>query len=203
MAYRTIALHKPWGMLSQFTSEAGHPGLSSCAKAFPRDVYPVGRLDRDSEGLLLLTNDSAYKHRLLDPVNGHLRMYWAQVEGAPDDAALLQAGGATPLSGGFTAAPAEAHVLLPQPEVTERTPPIRQRAHIPTTWIEVVVREGKNRQVRRMTAAWGFPTLRLIRVGLGTLRLADLGLQPGEWRELTPAEIQATLEESVRPGVMR
>ena len=87
--------------------------------------------------------------------------------------------------------------------MAERTPPIRQRAHIPTTWIEVVVREGKNRQVRRMTAAWGFPTLRLIRVGLGTLRLADLGLQPGEWRELTPDEIRATQEDSVRPGVLR
>jgi len=158
----------------------------------PKDVYPVGRLDRDSEGLLLLTNDNAFKHRLLDPVNGHVRVYWAQVEGAPDAAALAPAKARTRL-GAFEAAPAEARILDPAPELPDRTPPIRVRAHIPATWIEVAVREGKNRQVRRMTAAWGFPTLRLVRVGLGDLRLAELGLLPGAWRALEPHEVAAAL----------
>ncbi len=192
MAYRYVALHKPWGVLSQFTSEGGHPGLASLNMGLPKDVYPVGRLDRDSEGLLLLTNDSAFKHRLLDPNNAHRRIYWAQVEGNPDANALSPAQQRTRI-GSFDAAPAEARVLEPAPEIAERRPPIRVRAHIPATWIEVVVREGKNRQVRRMTAAWGFPTLRLLRVGLGDLRLSDLGLGPGGWRELEPAEVQATL----------
>ena len=192
MAFRYVALHKPWGVLSQFTSEGGHPGLADLRMGLPRDVYPVGRLDRDSEGLLLLTNDNAFKHRLLDPLNGHLRVYWAQVEGSPTATSLAPAQGHTPL-GDFSAAPADVRVLEPAPEIPDRKPPIRVRAHIPATWIEVVVREGKNRQVRRMTAAWGFPTLRLVRVGLGDLRLSELGLASGSWRELEPHEVTATL----------
>lgn len=192
MASTYVALHKPWGVLSQFTSEGGHPGLADLRMGLAKDVYPVGRLDRDSEGLLLLTNDNAFKHRLLDPVNGHVRVYWAQVEGAPNAAALAPAHERTRI-GSFDAAPAEARVLDPAPALPDRHPPIRVRAHIPATWIEVAVREGKNRQVRRMTAAWGFPTLRLVRVGLGNLRLSELGLAPGQWRELEPHEVAAAL----------
>lgn len=192
MAYTYIALHKPWGVLSQFTSEGGHPGLADLRMGLAKDVYPVGRLDRDSEGLLLLTNDNAFKHRLLDPENGHVRIYWAQVEGTPDAAALAPALTTTRI-GTFEAAPAAARVLDPAPEMPARTPPIRVRAHIPATWIEVAVREGKNRQVRRMTAAWGFPTLRLVRVGLGELKLSALGLPPGAWRALEPHEVAAAL----------
>ena len=164
----TYAVIKPYGMLSQFTSEAGHPGLSELGE-FPKDVYPIGRLDRDSEGLLLLTNDNALKRRILEGHGGRKiwKTYHVQVEGAPTAEDLraierpmqLKAKGKV-----FTTRPAKAR-LLPADYAPpwERTPPIRYRANIPTTWIEVQIDEGKNRQVRKMTAAIGFPTLRLIR----------------------------------------
>ncbi|MCH1582717.1 MAG: pseudouridine synthase [Flavobacteriales bacterium] len=170
----TYAVIKPYGMLSQFTSEAGHPGLSELGE-FPKDVYPVGRLDRDSEGLLLLTNDNDLKRRILEGHGGRKiwKTYHVQVEGAPTEEHLraferpiqLKAKGKV-----FTTRPAKAR-LLPADYAPpwERTPPIRYRANIPTTWIEVQIDEGKNRQVRKMTAAIGFPTLRLIRHAIGSL----------------------------------
>ena len=168
----TYAVLKPYGMLSQFTSEAGHPGLSELGE-FPKDVYPIGRLDRDSEGLLLLTNDNDLKRRILEGHGGRKiwKTYHVQVEGAPTAEDLraierpmqLKAKGKV-----FTTRPAKAR-LLPADYTPpwERTPPIRYRANIPTTWIEVQLNEGKNRQVRKMTAAIGFPTLRLIRHAIG------------------------------------
>jgi 23S rRNA pseudouridine2457 synthase len=183
---RYMLLHKPYGVLSQFTDEAGHPGL----KAYVPEpgIYAVGRLDHDSEGLLLLTDDGPLAHRLTDPRHEHPKTYWAQVERVPTPEALeaLRAG---VMVQGRRTLPAEARLLPGEPDLPPRDPPIRYRANIPTAWIELVLREGRNRQVRRMTAAVGFPTLRLVRVGIGPLRLD--GLAPGERRELTPAEVQA------------
>lgn len=180
-----LALHKPYGVLSQFTVE--HEGQVTLATlGFPASVYPVGRLDQDSEGLLLLSDEKGLNTRLLDPRHGHPRTYHAQVEGVVSDEALerLKRGGIE----------IQGHRTLPcgarriDPAHPDRDPPIRYRASIPTSWIELTLTEGKNRQVRRMTAAVGFPTLRLIRVAIGELRLADLALAPGAWRELSGDE---------------
>lgn len=185
---RYLLFHKPFDVLSQFTPEPG--SRSGTLKQFIpiEGVYTVGRLDRDSEGLLLLTDDGALQHRLTDPRYGHPRTYWAQVEGRPDAAALRQLERGI-LLGDYTTRPARARLLEPEPVVAPRTPPIRFRKRIPTTWVEITLAEGRNRQVRRMTAAVGFPTLRLIRAALGELRLE--GLEPGCWRDLTPAEIDS------------
>lgn len=194
-----IALNKPYGMLSQFTPEPGSRwrSLADIAEPapLPKRVYPVGRLDADSEGLLLLSDERAFVGSLLDPARSHPREYYAQVENMPAPAALsrLSRGGMD--IGGHRTLPCRA-VLLDSgaPEIARippRNPPIRVRNNIPTCWLSLELTEGKNRQVRRMTAAVGHPTLRLVRVRIGSLRLADLALAPGAWRELTPDERHA------------
>ncbi|MHC1766501.1 MAG: pseudouridine synthase [Verrucomicrobiia bacterium] len=175
-----LAFNKPFGVLSQFTREA--PAQRTLAEFnFPPGVYPLGRLDADSEGLLLLSDEARLNQALLNPRNGHLRRYWAQVERVPgpEDLARLSRG---PTIQGRKVLPCEAWILSPQPELPERDPPIRFRKSVPTCWIALELTEGRNRQVRRMTAAVGFPTLRLIRVQIGELTLG--GLAPGEWRAL-------------------
>jgi len=161
---------------------------------FPADVYPIGRLDRDSEGLLLLSDQAHWTDRLLNPRRGHPRAYHSQVEGTVTDEALSKLQRGLRLKD-FATLPCKARRLEPAPDHPPRTPPIRYRASIPTSWIELELTEGKNRQVRRMTAAVGFPTLRLIRARIGALTLAQLELQPGQWRTLTKAEEQAVLNE--------
>jgi 23S rRNA pseudouridine2457 synthase len=152
-----------------------------------RGIYPVGRLDYDSEGLLLLTDDGPLQHRLADPKFEHPRTYWAQVEGAVTTSALdlLRLGVQIQ---GYLARAREAE-LIAEPSLPERVPPIRRRLHIPTSWIELTLTEGRNRQVRRMTAAAGFPTLRLIRTAFGPLTIN--GLAPGAWRDLAPHELRS------------
>ena len=180
-----LALHKPFDVLSQFTQE--HPSHRTLAEfAFPPGVYPVGRLDRDSEGLLLLSDEAKWNDRLLNPRHAHPRTYHAQVDGEISDDALRRLRGGVDLKE-FRTLPCQALRLAGEPH-PPRDPPIRYRKNIPTNWLELTLTEGKNRQVRRMTAAVGFPTLRLVRVSIGGLKLADLGLHPGEWRELRPEE---------------
>jgi len=178
-----LAFHKPYGVLSQFTPD--QPGQRTFAEfGFPRDVFPIGRLDQDSEGLILLGNERAVVSRLLDPVHGHPRTYQVQVEGAPTQAHIdrLAAGGLD--IKGHRTLPCRARLLDPQPQHPPRDPPVRFRKSIPDAWIELTLTEGKNRQVRRMTAAVGLPTLRLIRVAIGRLPLE--GLEAGRWLELGP-----------------
>lgn len=151
-------------------------------------VYPAGRLDRDSEGLLLLTDDGRFQHRITDPRYGHPRTYWAQVEGVPGPQALRALERGVEIQG-YRTLPARARLLIREPDLAPRDPPIRFRQQIPTRWMEIVLREGRNRQVRRMTAAVGHPTLRLVRVAIGSLKLQ--GLAPGEWRELSESEIRS------------
>ncbi|MFT4175598.1 MAG: pseudouridine synthase [Luteolibacter sp.] len=182
-----IAFHKPYGVLCQFTPD--QPGQRTLADfGFPAGVYPLGRLDMDSEGLLLLSDEPGMNHRLLDPKTAHPRTYWAQVEGVPTPEAIrrLRQGGID-LKGHRTK-PCEVRLLDGEPEVGPRNPPVRYRAAIPTSWLELRLIEGKNRQVRRMTAAVGFPTLRLLRVRIG--RLDGGFLTPGEWRGLSREEIR-------------
>ena len=185
---RYILLNKPYEVLTQFTDEHGRATLKDFV-AVP-EVYPVGRLDFDSEGLLLLTDDKQLQHRLSDPRYKVSKTYWAQVEGTPTEAALTQLQQGVQLKEGFTL-PAEARVL-PEAEVANlwpRTPPIRYRASIPTAWLEIVISQGMNRQVRKMGAAVGLPCLRLVRRALGGLTVS--GLAPGQWRDLTATEVQA------------
>lgn len=180
-----IALHKPYGVLSQFTPEPGSRWRTLADCQLPPKVYALGRLDADSEGLLLLSDEAGLNSRLLDPAAGHRREYWVQVEGVPDAAALKQlAGGVT--IGGYRTQPCTARRLDPPPAVPPRDPPIRVRKTVADSWLSLELTEGKNRQVRRMTAAVGHPTLRLLRVRIGRFALGDLA--PGRWRELTAAE---------------
>lgn len=186
-----LALHKPYGVLSQFTKE--HPTHRVLAEfGFPKNVYAIGRLDSDSEGLLLLSDESRWNERLLHPKHAHERTYHVQVEGIPDEPGLekLRRGVKLP---DFTTLPCKAHLPEPAPSYPPRDPPIRERKTVPTSWLELTLTEGKNRQVRRMTAAVGYPTLRLIRVAIGKLRLSDLGLEAGQWRELRPEEAAKVL----------
>lgn len=186
-----FALYKPYGVLSQFTSEDGHPGLLDLDLNLPKDVWPVGRLDRDSEGLLLLTNDDRLKRALTDPVHNHSKTYWVQVEGALADENIEPLRYPMQLrirKKNTTTKPAEAHVMSP-PDLPERVPPIRKRLSIPTSWLSIALTEGKNRQIRKMTAHIGFPTLRIVRVGIGSLSLNALHLAPGECRLLTAEEV--------------
>ena len=186
-----LALHKPFDVLSQFTKE--HPTHRTLSEfGFPPDVYPIGRLDRDSEGLILLSDEPKWNDRLLNPRHAHPRTYHAQVDGAVSDQALRKLCSGVNLKE-FRTLPCQAQRLDTDPDHPPRDPPIRFRKNIPTSWIELTLTEGKNRQVRRMTAAVGFPTLRLVRVSIGGLKLADLGLQPGQWRELSAAEQQRLL----------
>jgi 23S rRNA pseudouridine2457 synthase len=185
MNNRYIIFHKPYGVLSQFTQESPkHITLKEYIDV--PDVYAVGRLDWDSEGLLLLTNDGQLQHRLAHPRFGHQRTYWAQVERIPDVDAIHQLQTGVEIQD-YRTRPAQVRLLLEEPSVVQRIPPIRFRKSIPTAWLEMTLTEGKNRQVRRMTAAVGFPTLRLIRISIGNIQLDDLAL--GQWRELTPLEV--------------
>ena len=184
-----IAFHKPYGVLSQFTKE--HPSHRVLAEfQFPPHVYSIGRLDQDSEGLLLLSDERAWTDRLLNPRRAHPRTYHAQVEGAVSEDALenLRKGVRLP---DFTTLPGQARVLESAPDYPARMPPIRERKSVPTCWLELTLIEGKNRQVRRMTAAVGFPTLRLVRAAIGELWLKDLALEQGQWRKLTPQETRS------------
>jgi 23S rRNA pseudouridine2457 synthase len=193
-AARVLALWKPYGFLSQFQAEDGHPGLGELVDV--PDVYAAGRLDHDSEGLLLLTSDGPLAHALTDPRFAHPRTYWAQVENVPDANAIRALAEGVAVKGERTR-PASARLLPGEAPLPPRPVPIRFRKHIPTAWLELTVTEGRNRQVRRMTAAVGHPTLRLVRVAIGALRLLDLSLAPGRWRDLTPAEETALREGTV------
>lgn len=173
---RYFLIFKPFGMLSQFSGEAGDSLLGDLF-AFPKDVYPVGRLDKDSEGLLLLTNDKALNHRLLDPKFAHSRSYLVQVEGevTPKAISALTAGTIIRINKkDYRTKPAVAESLDEAPLLPPRDPPIRYRKSVPTSWIRLTLREGKNRQVRRMTAAVGFPTLRLVREKIEDLSIENL-----------------------------
>jgi 23S rRNA pseudouridine2457 synthase len=174
-----ILLNKPFGVLCQFTDRAGRPTLADHLPV--RGVYPAGRLDHDSEGLVLLTDDGALQARLADPRHRAEKVYWAQVEGTPGPEALGRLQRGVVLRDGRTR-PARVRRIAEPPGLWARDPPIRRRAAIPTAWLEIGLREGRNRQVRRMTAAVGHPTLRLIRVAVGPHELG--GLRPGEWREV-------------------
>ncbi len=185
-----LALHKPYGVLSQFTPEPGSKWRTLADCHLPPKVYALGRLDADSEGLLLLSDEPGLNSRLLDPDAGHRREYWVQVEGVPADAALARLARGVEIEGRLTR-PCTARRLEPAPAVPPRTPPIRVRQSIPDSWLALELTEGRNRQVRRMTAAVGHPTLRLLRVRIGGFHLG--ALPPGRWRELTPAERAAVL----------
>ncbi|GKT14588.1 pseudouridine synthase [Acidovorax sp. SUPP2522] len=181
---RLIRFHKPYGVLSQFTPEGRWRGLQDFIDL--PGVYVAGRLDADSEGLLLLTSDGALQARIADPRFKMEKTYWVQVEGTPDEAALAALRDGVQLNDGPTR-PARARRMEPPLAVWERDPPIRVRQRIPTAWIELAIKEGRNRQVRRMTAAVGLPTLRLIRAAIGPYSLD--GLAPGTWQATTvPAE---------------
>jgi len=177
-----ILFNKPYGVLTQFTDSQGRATLADYIGL--RNLYPAGRLDRDSEGLLLLTDDGVLQHRLTDPRHKTWKRYWAQVEGLVEDAALARLRNGIELKDGKTR-PARVR-RIDEPGLWPRNPPIRYRAAIPTEWLEIELREGRNRQVRRMTAAVDHPTLRLVRVKIGPWELR--GLKPGEWREIAVPE---------------
>ncbi|SAL15365.1 pseudouridine synthase [Caballeronia peredens] len=180
-----IALNKPFGTICQFSAHETRASLGDWVKT--PGVYPAGRLDADSEGLLLLTDDGALQARIAEPRHKLVKRYWAQVEGAPDDAALAHLAKGVDLGDYVTRPCRTAFVADGQIEALwPRNPPIRYRAAIPTTWIELAITEGKNRQVRRMTAATGYPTLRLVRVAIGALDIFALGLAPGDSIEVSP-----------------
>jgi len=173
-----IAFNKPYNVVCRFGQEPGHECLADYI-SIP-EIYPAGRLDTDSEGLLLLTDDGPLQHRITDPKHKLEKVYWAQVEGIPERNTLWQLRRGIMVQGKKTL-PAKANIIAP-PKIWPRTPPIRERRNIPTTWVELTITEGRNRQVRRMTAAVGHPTLRLIRVRIGPWELGDLA--PGQWREI-------------------
>ena len=177
-----IAFNKPFGVICKFRPEPGRPTLADYID-IPR-VYPAGRLDTDSEGLLLLADDGALQTRIAEPRHKLAKVYWSQVEGTPTDDAIdeLRKGGLD--LGDFRTQPAGARLIDEPANLWPRDPPIRYRAKIPTAWLEITLREGKNRQVRRLTAKVGFPTLRLVRAQIGAVSVS--GLRLGEWREITP-----------------
>ena len=189
---RTILFHKPYDVLPCFTDPEGRPTLSDYIGV--PGVYAAGRLDRDSEGLMILTSDGALAHFITDPLYKLPKVYWAQVERIPDEAALEHLRRGVVLSGVRTR-PAGVRLLKQAPALSERPVPIRMRRTVPTAWLEIVLHEGKNRQVRRMTAAVGHPTLRLVRVAIGPLRLGYL--PAGSWRAMTPKE-ERELDGEVR-----
>jgi 23S rRNA pseudouridine2457 synthase len=177
-----IAFNKPFGVICKFSPEPGRPTLADYIRI--PDVYPAGRLDTDSEGLLLLTDDGALQTRIAEPRHKLPKVYWSQVEGEATEDALRQLRQGVDL-GDFVTQPAAAALIAEPGNLWPRVPPIRHRAKIPTSWVEIRITEGKNRQVRRMTAKVGFPTLRLVRARVGGVSVE--GLPPGEWREIDAA----------------
>ena len=187
--HQYILFHKPYGVLSQFTPEDGARSLAEFN--LPKGVYPAGRLDKDSEGLLLLTDDGPLIEQLLNPRNEKPKTYWALVERIPDETALQRMRNGLRIED-YTTRPCQALLLDPQPEVEPRDPPVRIRKNVQDVWLEIQVIEGKNRQVRKMTAAIGHPTLRLIRRSIANLKLSDLPL--GQWRSIAREDIQWNTE---------
>lgn len=187
-----IALNKPYGVLSQFTPEPGSAWRTLADFGLPKGIYPLGRLDADSEGLLLLSDEAGLNSRLLDPVHAHGREYWVLVERVPTDGALEQLAAGVKI-GDYRTQPCTVRRLEPAPILPPRDPPVRFRKTVPDCWLSLELTEGKNRQVRRMTAAIGHPTLRLLRMRIGGLRLDSLALAPGKWRELTAGERESVL----------
>lgn len=185
-----IAFHKPYGVLSQFTKD-GSANRTLVEFGFPKKVYAIGRLDADSEGLLLLSDEPELNARILHPKNAHQRTYWVQVERIPSAEALKQLAHGVVLQG-YKTLPCRARLLDPQPDFPPRIPPIRFRKNVPDCWIALELIEGKNRQVRRMTAAVGHPTLRLIRVKIGEFELG--GLAAGQWRKMSSTERDLLLD---------
>ncbi|MBX3072701.1 pseudouridine synthase [Candidatus Obscuribacterales bacterium] len=184
-----LAFFKPFNVVTQFTPPENDQQESLANFDFPKDVYPVGRLDSDSEGLLILSDDSRLNNALLDPENEHERTYWVQVDNEATEEALDELRRGVVVQGRMTK-PCRAHRINGEPDLPPRTVPIRIRKNIPTSWISLTLTEGKNRQVRRMTAAVGHPTLRLVRWSIGSLTLGDLKLAPGEWTELNLEEVR-------------
>jgi 23S rRNA pseudouridine2457 synthase len=182
---RYILFFKPYQVLCQFSGEG--TTLSSGFN-LPADVYPAGRLDKDSEGLMILSDDGPFIQRLTHPRFEKKKTYWAQVEGIPEQKSIEQFRKGLQIKD-YRTKPCQAKLIQPDLEIPDRNPPIRYRKNIPTTWMEIALSEGKNRQVRRMTAAIGHPTLRLIRVGIGRIHWQNYHLVPGEWREITASEI--------------
>lgn len=182
--FQYIAFNKPYGVLSQFTPEGGHAALNGFS--LPPDVYAAGRLDHDSEGLVLLTDDGRLIKKLLDPKFAHPRSYLAQVDGqiTPDAVERLKRG---VVIKGYKTKPCQAEILSVPPDLPDRDPPVRYRKSVPTSWVRLTLTEGKNRQVRHMTAAVGFPTLRLVRVSIGRLELGNLRV--GEWKNVKKGDI--------------
>ncbi|NJM45574.1 MAG: pseudouridine synthase [Alkalinema sp. RU_4_3] len=194
MPHRYILFSKPFNVLSQFSSDGSEKVTLKQFIDLP-DIYPVGRLDYDSEGLMLLTSDGPLQHRLSHPKFEHPRTYWVQVENQPSDSDLLPL-----IQGGlkiqdYRTKPAQVK-LIKAPNLADRVPPIRSRQSIPTAWLSITLTEGRNRQVRRMTAAIGFPTLRLVRTQIGHLHLEDLA--SGQWRDLSEAELRQLKNNPVR-----
>jgi 23S rRNA pseudouridine2457 synthase len=185
---RYIALFKPYGYQTTFTDPDGRPALRDLGD-LPPGVYAAGRLDADSEGLLLLTDDGLLAHRLTDPHFEHPKTYLVQVEGTPTDKALRQLRSGVTFKGRSTR-PAEVELLAEEPQLPPRAKAVTP--HAPPAWLRIVLREGRKRQIRHMTAAVGYPTLRIVRVAIGPITLG--ALQPGEWRELTPNEVEALRE---------
>lgn len=185
-----LALNKPFGTICQFSPHPTRPSLADWVDQ--PGVYPAGRLDADSEGLLLLTDEGHLQARIAEPERKLPKTYWAQVEGAYDAAALARLCAGLDL-GDFATQPCKAREIAPPEHLWTRDPPIRYRANIPTHWLEITLTEGKNRQVRRMTAAVGKPTLRLVRIAIGSLNLFALNLAPGQWQKLPPEIVQQML----------
>jgi len=186
-----IAFYKPYGVLSQFTAECPSQHTLADYLDLPKDVYPIGRLDKDSEGLLLLTNDNRFKHALLDPRHKVPKRYYCQLEGIITNEAIhaLQRGvDIVVRKKTYHTLPADVRRIEP-PDLPERQPPIRYRKTVPTSWIAITLREGKNRQIRKMCARVGFPVLRLIRTGVGHYTMQNL--QPGQWTHIRPDDVLA------------
>ena len=190
--YRYLLFYKPYGVLSQFTDSSGETQRRTLKNyiSVPA-VYPVGRLDWDSEGLMLLTDRGQLQYRLTHPQFEHPRTYWAQVERVPDTAAIKQLQQGVIIEN-YRTRPAKVQLLNFEPQLPPRDPPIRFRKNVPTAWLEIALTEGRNRQVRRMTAKVGFPTLRLVRIAITHLNLGEL--QPGQWRDLTADELSLLLK---------
>ncbi len=185
MSIRALAFNKPYGVLPCFTDPEGRPTVAAYI-TIP-GVYAAGRLDQDSEGLMILTSDGALAHRITDPQHKLPKVYLAQVERIPDEQAIKRLCEGVVLSGKCTR-PSQVRLLGTEPTLPERPVPIRFRKHVPTVWLEITIHEGMNRQVRRMTAAIGHPTLRLVRIAIGPVCLGDL--KPGKWRAITMDEIE-------------